>query len=93
MSERDFSNLPTWLPRKIKTTGLKMSQIANHTGISRATLYEYLSDKSRPSEQVMLRLCRVLGVPFEQGLAQYTPKPMGRPRGSNTTSELKVRRK
>ncbi|MFL6307438.1 MAG: helix-turn-helix domain-containing protein [Candidatus Sulfotelmatobacter sp.] len=89
MSKRDFSNLPMWLPQKIEKTGLKMSQVANRVGISRATLYEYLRDRSRPTEQTMLRLCRVLGVPFEQGLAQYTPRPIGRPRANNITSELK----
>ena len=83
MRERDFSNLPRWLPQKIKQTGLRLSQVANHARISRATLYEHLSDGSRPTEQTMLRLCRVLGVSFQEGLSQYTPKPIGRPR-SNT---------
>lgn len=87
--EHDFSNLPTWLPQKIRNTGLRLSQVANHAGISRATLYEYLSDDSRPTEQTMLRLCRVLGVSFQEGLSQYTPKPMGRPRRTRNDQDEK----
>lgn len=93
MKERDFSNLNVWLPRKAKTAKLTFEQIAHRVGISRTMMYEYVSDLSRPTEQTMLKMCRVLGVPFEQGLSQYTPKKIGRPRGSNTTSELRVRRK
>jgi DNA-binding XRE family transcriptional regulator len=75
----DFSNLPVWLPKKLDDAGLSPEQFANQVNVSRTSIYAYISDKSRPSEQTMSRMCRLLNVPFEEGLAQYTPKKIGRP--------------
>lgn len=91
MSESDWSNLPYWLPKKIKSTGFTTEQIAHRTKISRTMMYEYLSDDARPNEDTALRLSKVLGVKYEELLAQYTPKKNGRPRGSKTTTGLSVR--
>jgi transcriptional regulator with XRE-family HTH domain len=92
MSETDWSNLPYWLPKKIKATDLTVEQIAHRVGISRTMMYEYLTDDARPNEDTMLKLCRVLNVPYEEGLAQYVPRKNGRPRGSGkTTTGLNVR--
>lgn len=93
MSLADWSNLPYWLPKKIMETGLTIEQVAHRTGVSRTAIYEYLADDSRPSEDTMLRLCRVINVPFNEGLAQYVPKQNGRPRGSRTTTGLTIRRR
>lgn len=93
MSTTDWSNLPTWLPKKIKALGLTPEKIAHRTGVSRTTIYAYLKDTARPEEQTALRLSKVLGVKFEELLAQYVPKQNGRPRGSTTTSELRVRKR
>lgn len=93
MSESDWSNLPYWLPKKIMATGLTVEQVAHRIGVSRTMVYEYLADDARPSEQTMLKLCRLLKVPFEEGLAQYVPKKNGRPRGSATTKSVTARRR
>jgi transcriptional regulator with XRE-family HTH domain len=91
MSEDDWSNLPYWLPKKIMATGLTVEQVAHRTGVSRTMMYMYLTDEARPSEDTMLKLCRVIKVPFEEGLAQYVPRKNGRPRGAKTTKGLTVR--
>jgi transcriptional regulator with XRE-family HTH domain len=91
MSTTDWNHLPKWLPKKIKATGLTVEQVAQRTNISRTVMYKYLSDLKRPSEQTALRLSRVLGVTFEEILAQYTPKKNGRPRDSDTTRGVTVR--
>lgn len=93
MSDKDFSNLPSWLPKKIAATGLTTEQVAHRTGVSRTMMYDYMADDARPSEETMLKMSRVLGVPFEEALAQYTPKKNGRPPGKGGTSELKVRKR
>jgi transcriptional regulator with XRE-family HTH domain len=91
MSDTDWSNLPYWLPKKIMKTGLTVEQVAHRVGVSRTAIYEYLADESRPNEDTALKLSRVLGVKFEEVLAQYVPRKNGRPRGSKTTTGLSVR--
>lgn len=91
MSKTDWNHLPTYLPVKIKKTGLTTEQIAQRTGISRTVMYQYLKDIKRPSEQTALKLSRVLGVKQEEILAQYTPKKNGRPAGGDTTRGVTVR--
>jgi transcriptional regulator with XRE-family HTH domain len=93
MSETNFSNLPSWLPRHLKRTGLTPEKLGHRAKISRTTVYRYMYDENRPTAQTMLRICRVLGVPFEEGMGQYTPKKNGRPYGSDSTSDLKVRKR
>ena len=90
---QDFNNLPTWLPKKIERAGLTTEQFANRIGVSRTMVYEYLTDDARPGEQTALRMARFLKIPFEQLLSQYTPKKNGRPHGTGSTSQLKVRKK
>lgn len=85
MSQDDWSNLPTWLPKKIKMTGLTVEQVAHRVGVSRTVIYEYLTDDARPTEETMLKLSRVLGVPYEEALSQYVPKKRGRPRGAGSS--------
>jgi transcriptional regulator with XRE-family HTH domain len=81
MKEVDFSNLLTWLPRQIKRIGLRKEQFAHRVGVSRTTIYRYIYDMDRPTEDTMLKMCRVLEIPLEEGLRQYTPKRNGRPIG------------
>lgn len=76
----DFNNLEVWLKPKIEALNLSVEGFAAKAGVSRASLYFYLKDKSRPSEQAMVKICQTLGVPLEEGLKQYTPKKVGRPR-------------
>ena len=76
----DFNNIKQWLLPKLDRIPLSIEMFSREVGVSRAIIYRYLSDQSRPESQTMVRMCRVLGVPFSEGLAQYTPKRVGRPR-------------
>lgn len=78
---RDFNNIREWLLPKLETLDLSVEQFSREIGISRASLYFYMNDRARPSTQVMAKICHRVGVPFEEGLAQYTPRKVGRPKG------------
>ena len=74
----------TWCEDCEDHTGLKVNRVAKEEfarrcGFSRAIIYFYCADTNRPDEQSMVKMCQVLDVPFEEGLAQYTPKKAGRP--------------
>jgi len=77
-SESGFNHIREWLLPKLDTIGISVEAFADMADISRASIYFYLNDQSRPSTQSMARICRVLGVPVEEGLSQYTSKPLGR---------------
>ena len=85
MPNSNFSNLPKWIPRQLKRVGLTKEQLAHRVGVSRTTIYRYIYDMDRPSENTMLNMCRVLDIAFEEGLRQYTPKKNGRPFGKCTS--------
>lgn len=91
---KDFNNLGIWLPPRIEKTGLSIEMFARKVSLSRAQLYRYFTDLSRPTTQTMARICRALHVPLEEGLRQYTEKTNGRPKGSGGgTREVSVRKK
>jgi transcriptional regulator with XRE-family HTH domain len=77
----NFSNLKEWLSRKMDDAQISPEQLANASQLSRASIYFYLTDRCRPDEQSMARICAALGAPLIEGLAQYTPKKRGRPAG------------
>jgi transcriptional regulator with XRE-family HTH domain len=76
--EKNFNRIKEWLLPKLQEANLSVEQFAHKIGLSRAAIYFYLTDVSRPTEQTMAKMCHALGVPFEEGLAQYTPKLRGR---------------
>lgn len=79
---KDFNNIREWLVPLLEGKKLSIERFARQVGVSKAVVYFYLSDTSRPTEETMKRMCDVLQVPFEEGLRQYTPKKNGRPKGS-----------
>ena len=68
-----------WLLPILAERGMTIAQFAGEVGLSRAAIYLYLSDRCRPTAYHMAKMCRVLGVPIREGLAQYVPRPLGRP--------------
>lgn len=79
----NYNHLRQWLPAQVaKRTNLSFEQFAKRVRIGRSTLYGYMNDLSRPSEQAMARICQELKLPLEAGLSQYTPRTNGRPKGS-----------
>jgi transcriptional regulator with XRE-family HTH domain len=92
--EQDYNHIPQWLKPKLKEKQLSVERFARSIGLTRAAVYNYLNDEDRPSEQVMKRMCDVLGRPFEEGLKQYVPKKEGRRPGyTRSPAELSVKRK
>lgn len=75
----DFNKIKDWLLPKLQEKKWSVEEFANACGLSRAIVYFYLADTHRPTEETMVRMCQVLGVPLEEGLAQYTPRIHGRP--------------
>jgi transcriptional regulator with XRE-family HTH domain len=77
--ERNFNNLKNWLLPQLEERQMSVEQFARAAGLTRGMVYFYLSDRNRPSEDATIRMCQVLGVPPEEGFAQYTPNKIGRP--------------
>lgn len=67
-------------PRDARRT-LSMEKFATLIGVSRASVYFWLEDITRPSERSMAKVCNALGESLAEGLAQFSPKRMGRPTG------------
>jgi transcriptional regulator with XRE-family HTH domain len=94
MGTANYNHLRQWLPYQVmKRSTLSLEQFAIRVRVGRSTLYGYLNDLIRPSEQVMARICRELHVPLEEGLRQYTPRTAGRPKGSGRTKAVTVRQR
>jgi transcriptional regulator with XRE-family HTH domain len=74
------NGIKEWLDSKLRERKLSVESFARLCGITRAAIYFYRSDENRPNEATMRRMCLVLGVPIEEGLAQYMPKIGGRPK-------------
>jgi transcriptional regulator with XRE-family HTH domain len=79
MTEPNFNNIRNWLLPKLEELGMSVEQFARAAKLTRAMVYFYMSDRNRPSEQAMIRMCQVLGCPPEEGMRQYTPNKIGRP--------------
>jgi transcriptional regulator with XRE-family HTH domain len=79
MKGRKANRIREWLLPKLADRGMTVAQFAGEVGLSRAAIYLYLNDQCRPTAFHMAKMCRVLGVPLREGLAQYVPKPLGRP--------------
>ena len=89
----DFNRIKEWLEPKLAEMGISVETFSRMCGLSKASIYFYMADTTRPDEQSMAKICHALGVPLEEGLAQYTPKYKGRPRGTTgRTRSVSVRR-
>lgn len=80
----DFNYLKEWMEPKISALGLSVEQFSRRVGISRASVYFWFQDHTRPDEDVMVRVCHELGAKLEDGLSQYTPRQVGRPTQNKT---------
>jgi transcriptional regulator with XRE-family HTH domain len=79
--ERDFNNLKKWLTPLLEERGWSIEEFGRKVGVTRATIYHYMTDKRRPTVERMKQICEALGVPAAEGLAQFTVNPVGRPKG------------
>jgi transcriptional regulator with XRE-family HTH domain len=78
---QDYNNIRKWLEPLLAERRLSVENFARLIDVTRTAVYNYLNDANRPDEQTMVRMCRVLGRPLEEGLATYTPRHEGRPFG------------
>lgn len=81
VNTRDFNHIDQWLDAHLRARQMSVEQLARRSGLSRATVYFYMTDKNRPSSNAMAKLCHALGVSVEEGMKQYTPRKAGRPAG------------
>jgi transcriptional regulator with XRE-family HTH domain len=79
MAGKNHNLIREWLMPKLAAKDMSVAQLAAAIGVSRAAVYLYLSDQSRPTGYHMARICQVLGVPIKEGLGTYVPKRTGRP--------------
>lgn len=78
---KDFNNIKDWLIPILDKKGWSVEEFGRKLGLTRAAVYHYLNDSRRPTEERMSQICKVLGVPLSEGMAQFTPRTLGRPRG------------
>ncbi len=79
--EEDFNKIKDWLYPLLEERGWSIEEFGRKIGVTRAAVYHYMTDKRRPTVQRMKHMCEALGVPASEGLAQFTPKTLGRPKG------------
>ena len=79
--ERDFNNLKKWLTPLLEERGWSIEEFGRKVGVTRAAIYHYMTDRNRPTVERMRQIYEALGVPAAEGLAQFTPRIAGRPRG------------
>lgn len=92
MGTKDYNRIKEWLDPLLAARGLSIEEFSRQAEISKASIYFYRTDKMRPNESQMAKICGALGKPLEEGLAQYTPKPNGRPKGlGQTVRQLQAR--
>jgi transcriptional regulator with XRE-family HTH domain len=61
-----FSNIKEWLLPLLEDQGYTIEKFARAAGVPRASVYFWLNDKDRPSEQSMASVCRVLADPWRR---------------------------
>jgi transcriptional regulator with XRE-family HTH domain len=81
---KDFNNLKQWLLPILERKQISVEDLARAAGCTRSAIYYYMSDRNRPTTQRMAAICRVLGVPLEEALQQYTERRVGRPAGTKS---------
>jgi transcriptional regulator with XRE-family HTH domain len=79
MTKTDYNNIGKWLIPLLDEKSVSVEDFARAVGVSRASIYNYIVDRNRPSEQIMAKMCHILKRPLDEGLRQYTPKKIGRP--------------
>lgn len=76
---KDFNHLREFLLPLLEERGLSIENFSRDAGISRASVYFYMSDRFRPDDAAVFKMARALGVPPEDIFKQFTPRPRGRP--------------
>jgi len=96
MATKDFNRLGKWLPEQFKKAGTPLYKVANRSKVSRASLYYWMNDVTRPDSDSLLKVVRVLAdlsgqetdKLFAEALAQYTQRAEGRKPGKEWGANL-----
>lgn len=68
------------IPGLLDKLNLSVEQFARAVGVTRASVYYYLRNRTKPTPNTLAKMANVLDVPYEQMLTYITPRPMGRAR-------------
>jgi transcriptional regulator with XRE-family HTH domain len=72
----DEQIISKWLSRELKDRGMSAGELAEKTGIGRATMYYYASGERIPSPEQAQKIGAALGAV----VPEYKMRPEGRPR-------------
>jgi transcriptional regulator with XRE-family HTH domain len=89
----DFNNIREWLQPLLNDRKLSVETFARMIDVTRTAVYNYMNDANRPDVETMVRMCKVLQRPLEEGLATYTPRHEGRPFGFSPGGQAELRPK
>ncbi len=64
-----------WLKQELTKANMTPEQLGNKVGVSRAAVYFYFTDKTRPTENTLRRICDVFHVPFVVASKLYERRP------------------
>lgn len=76
------------LRRAMDANAVSVSSLAELSGVERVYLTKYLSGKIRPSEAVLARLARSLGIPVEELTANRPTRTAGKLRPEDAARRL-----
>jgi transcriptional regulator with XRE-family HTH domain len=62
----------------LKTNGLSVEKFSREVGITRTAVYFYLNNRSRPTRDTLVKICKTLGIPMSEGVRICTPRESGR---------------
>lgn len=75
------NTFPQWFNEKLKAADFTVIKLAYETGLSRTSIYNYLTGINTPSKITLEKLCASINADAEEGFQTYTPKKLGRPFG------------
>jgi transcriptional regulator with XRE-family HTH domain len=60
----------------IKASGIEQKEIAKSLGISPSAVTSWMSGRNTPDIEIVVKLCRLLGVSLEQMIGEQKEKPV-----------------
>jgi transcriptional regulator with XRE-family HTH domain len=57
---------------------MSVEKFAREIGVTRTSVYFYLNNRSRPTRDTLVKICKILGIPMSEGVKICTPRESGR---------------
>lgn len=71
---------PEYAPQGLlEMKNFSVEKLARLSGVTRTSIYHYMSNKRRPTPETLSSICATLDIPYEEGLAYITPSKIGSP--------------